>query len=334
MGLRAGSGKADVKLNNAMHILVTGGAGCIGSELVSTLLTHGHSVCVFDNLSSGKLEHIEPFMGNPAFQFQEGDMLDRDAVGKAVAGVDFVYHLAANPDVKYTPGDATNKDLEQNTLATYYLLEAMRLAGIRKLAFSSTSAVYGISERQPIPEDNPLRPISLYGATKMSCEGLISAFAHLFEMQVWIFRFANVVGSRVRKRGRTVISDFIHKLRQDSSYLEILGNGRQAKSYLVDTDCIDAMLFCVANAGEQYNVYNLGCDDQLDVISIAHMVVEGLGLGQTEFRFTGGEGGWLGDVPRFTLDVSRLNALGWRARYSSREAVAMTIAGLLRQTAG
>ncbi len=312
-----------------MRILVTGGAGCIGSELATALLEQGHTVLALDNLSSGKIEHLEGLRTQAGFSFLEADLLDPAALRQAVAGQDFVYHLAANPDVKYTPGDATNKDLEQNTLATYHLLEAMRLEGVRKIAFSSTSAVYGISEKQPIPEEQPLRPISLYGATKASCEAMLSAFGNLFEMQVWVFRFANIVGGKVRKRGRTVISDFILRLRENPRHLQILGNGKQAKSYLLNSDCIQAMLFCVEKAQGPFNVFNLCCDDQLDVTTIGHMVTEAMGLKDVEFSYTGGEGGWLGDVPRFTLDPSRLNELGWKARYSSREAVALTIRDLL-----
>jgi UDP-glucose 4-epimerase len=314
-----------------MKILVTGGAGCIGSDLAAALLEQGHTVTAYDNLSSGKSEHIEALKPHPRFRFVEADMLDRPALSQAVAGQEMVYHLAANPDVKYSPGDPTTKDLEQNTLATHGLLDEMRLAGVKRLAFSSTSAVYGISERLPIPEDQPMKPISLYGATKLSCEATIAAFQNLFEMQCWVFRFANIVGDKVRKRGRTVISDFIYKLQQNPAELEILGNGQQAKSYLLSQDCVNAMLYCVEHAREGYNVFNLGCDDQLSVNEIARMVCEALGLADVRFRYTGGEGGWPGDVPQFKLDVSRLNKLGWRASRGSREAVGWTIGRLVEQ---
>jgi UDP-glucose 4-epimerase len=314
-----------------MKILVTGGAGCIGSDLAGALLDRGDTVTVYDNLSSGKSEHVAGYEGNPRYRMIEGDMLDRAALRDAVRGQELVFHLAANPDVKFTPGDPTDKDLEQNTLATYYLLEAMRLEGVRKLAFSSTSAVYGISDRQPIHEDQPMKPISLYGATKLGCEAMIAAFQNLFEMQCWVFRFANIVGDKVRKRGRTVISDFIHKLRQNPGELEILGNGKQAKSYLLSRECVEAMLYCVEHAKDGYQVYNLGCDDQLSVDAIAGMVVEAMGLKNVQLRYTGGEGGWPGDVPQFRLDVSRLNALGWKAGMGSREAVGWTIERLVRQ---
>lgn len=308
--------------------LVTGGAGCIGSDLAAVLLERGCEVLVLDNLSSGKLEHIEPLLGNPRLEFIEGDLLDRDTVDQAMRGVDMVYHLAANPDVKFTPGDPTDKDLQQNTLATYHVLEAMRQRGVGRLAFASTSAVYGISE-QPIPEDFAPRPISLYGATKLGCEGLICAFSNLFEMRCWIFRFANVVGAKVRKRGRTVISDFIHRLRENPRRLTILGNGRQAKSYLLAGECISAMLHVIEHAEDPVNIYNLGCDDSLPVTAIADMVVEAMGLSGVEYSFTGGEGGWPGDVPRFMLDVTALRRLGWQAAHNSEQAVRIAIGEIL-----
>lgn len=314
-----------------MRVLVTGGAGCIGSDLAAALLDEGHDVTVFDNLSSGRSEHIEPLRSNPRFSFQEGDLLDPAAVRAAVDGAGFVYHLAANPDVKYQPGDPTDRDLQQNVLCTYNLLEAMRVAGVARLAFASTSAVYGISEIQPIPESAFLpRPISLYGASKLGCEALLSAFQHLFGMQCWIFRFANIVGPKVRKKGRTVIGDFIARLRDDPTRLRILGDGKQAKSYLSSGECVEAMLFAVRHATEPMNIFNLGSSDSLQVTRIADLVVEAMGLDGVRYEFTGGEGGWPGDVPRFVLDVNAINRLGWKARLSSEEAVRLAVAATLR----
>jgi UDP-glucose 4-epimerase len=270
-------------------------------------------------------------LDQPGFGFSESDLLDRGSLDVIIQGTDIVYHLAANPDVKFVPGDRTDRDLEQNTLGTYNLLEAMRLHNVRKLAFASTSAIYGISEKLPIPEEQPPRPISLYGATKLGCEALICAFSHLFDMQCWILRFANVVGPKVRKKGRTVISDFICRLRENSRELVILGNGQQAKSYLLTQECIDAILYIVAHAQEPLNIFNLGCEDSLPVTRIADMVVQAMGLSQVKYRYTGGEGGWPGDVPRFRLDVTRLNRLGWRARHSSEQAVQIAINAILEQ---
>jgi UDP-glucose 4-epimerase len=313
-----------------MKTLVTGGAGCVGSDLAAALLARGEEVVVVDNLSSGKLEHIEPLRANPRFQFIEADLENFSAVASAMKDICIVYHLAANPDVKFSHGDATDKDLRQNLICTYNVLEAMRAAGVRKLAFSSTSAVYGISPVQPIPESAFVpEPISLYGATKLGCEAMISAFRNLFDWQCWIFRFANIVGPKVRKTGRTVIGDFIVRLRENPRKLTILGNGKQAKSYLLSEECIDAMLFLVDHANEPLNIYNLGSDDSLPVTRIADMVVDALGLKNVEYEFTGGEGGWPGDVPAFRLDPSKLNRLGWKARHNSEQAVRIAIQSTL-----
>lgn len=313
------------------RILVTGGAGCIGSDLVGELLGRDARVTVIDNLSSGKLEHIQPMLGNPRFRFVEADLLDGGALDGAMRDIDMVFHLAANPDVKFVPGDATDKDLKQNTLATYQVLESMRQHGVKRLAFASTSAVYGLSEIQPIPEDAPAHPISLYGATKLACEALIGAFQHLFGLECWILRFANIVGPKVRKTGRTVIGDFVARLSEDPRRLRILGNGRQAKSYLSSQECVEAILFAVEHAPG--GVFNLGCSDSLPVHRIAQMVVDAMGLDCVHFEYTGGEGGWPGDVPRFLLDVTRINRLGWRARHTSQQAVAMAIEATLEEMA-
>jgi UDP-glucose 4-epimerase len=313
-----------------MRTLITGAAGCIGSDLAEALVARGEDVVGIDNLSSGKMEHLAAVAGKSNFRFVKGDLEEWSAVDDVMRGVDFVWHLAANPDVKFSEGDATDKDLRQNTLCTYNVLEAMRRHGAGRLAFSSTSAVYGVSKQQPIPENAAFPyPISLYGATKLSCEALIAAFQNLFGMQCWIFRFANIVGPKVRKRGRTVIGDFILKLRQDPRKLVILGDGKQAKSYLLSEECVEAMLFVVEHARAPLNVYNLGCDDSLEVTAIAAMVAEAMGLGGVEYEFTGGDGGWPGDVPRFRLDVTAINRLGWKARHNSAEAVSRAIRSTL-----
>jgi UDP-glucose 4-epimerase len=309
-----------------MKTLVTGGAGCIGSDLAAELLSRGDEVVVVDNLSSGKLEHIDPLRRNPRFTFVEGDLEDPALVPSVMDGIATVYHLAANPDVKFSPGDATDKDLRQNVICTYNVIEAMRRAGVRRLAFSSTSAVYGVSPLQPIPESGFYpQPISLYGATKLGCEAMISAFQNLFGWQCWIFRFANIVGPKVRKKGRTVIGDFVVRLRENPHKLTILGDGKQAKSYLLSQECVDAMLFIVDHAQEPLAIYNLACDDSLQVTRIADMVVEAMGLRDVAYEFTGGEGGWPGDVPRFRLSPVKLNQLGWKAQYNSEEAVRLAI---------
>ena len=314
-----------------MKILVTGGAGCIGSDLAEALAARGDQVRVVDNLSSGKLEHITPLRSRPGFEFIEGDLEDPAVTDQAMSGIEMVYHLAANPEVKFVEGDPTDKDLRQNTICTYNVLEAMRKRGTRKLVFASTSAVYGISPVQPIPESASFpRPISLYGATKLACEAMISAFSHLFGIDSWIFRFANIVGPKVRKKGRTVIGDFISRLRENPEKLLILGDGWQAKSYLLSEECVAAMLFAVEHARGPLNIYNLGSEDWLRVTDIADMVVSAMGLSGVVYEFTGGESGWPGDVPRFRLDVSAINKLGWKAQRNSAEAVQQAIESTIR----
>jgi UDP-glucose 4-epimerase len=316
-----------------MRTLVTGVAGCIGSDLAEALVARGDFVTGIDNLSSGKMEHLSGLRGHQNFRFIEGDLEDPAAVQAAMQDTEFVWHLAANPDVKFTPGDPTDKDLHQNLICTYNVLEAMRRLDVKRLAFSSTSAVYGVSKIQPIPEDAPFpQPISLYGATKLACEAMLSAFQSLFGFECWIFRFANIVGPKVRKRGRTVIGDFIVRLTEDPGKLLILGDGKQAKSYLLSSECIEAMLFAVEHTKAPLNVYNLGCNDSLQVTVIADLVVEAMGLSGTKYEFTGGEGGWPGDVPRFLLDVSAINRLGWKARNNSRQAVVSAIQSTLTLT--
>lgn len=313
-----------------MKALVTGGAGCIGSDLAEALVARGDQVLAVDNLSSGKIEHIAGLRNSPNFTFREGDLEDFGFTLAAMADVDIVYHLAANPDVKFVAGDATDKDLRQNTICTYNVLEGMRRAGVKKLAFSSTSAVYGISPVQPIPESAFFpEPISLYGATKLACEAMISAFRNLFDFECWIFRFANIVGPKVRKKGRTVVGDFIARLQENPRRLKILGDGQQAKSYLLSEECVEAMLFAIEHAREPLNIFNLGCSDSLQVTRIAELVVDAMGLSGVEYDFTGGEGGWPGDVPRFRLDVSKINRLGWKARHTSEQAVRIAIESVL-----
>ena len=303
-----------------LPVLVTGGAGCIGSELVKELLKK-HDVTVLDNFSSGKKEHIEEFIGNPSFTLIEGDVLDKDVLDTATKGKDIVFHLAANPDIKFIPGERTDKDLEQNTIATHRVLDAMQKNNVRKIVFSSSSVVYGKADKMPTPEDyGPLKPTSLYGASKVACEGLISAYCSMFGMKGWIFRFANIVGDKSRKKGRTVISDFIYKLRQNPSELEILGDGKQSKSYMLVDDCVSGMLFALEHAHDDVNIFNLSTTDAITVDRIAEIVTEEIGL-TPEIKYTGNSGGWPGDITRFLLDTAKLKKLGWATRYTSVEAV-------------
>ena len=303
-----------------MKTLVTGGAGCIGSEAVCRLLERG-KVVIVDNLSSGKIEHIEKFLDNKDFRLVEADITSDDLTGH-LDGVDMVFHLAANPDIKFSDGDRTDKDLNQNTIATYNVLDAMQKTGVKKIAFSSSSVVYGKADRIPTPENyGPLKPTSLYGASKLACEALVSAYCNMFGMQGWIFRFANIVGDKSRKKGRTVVSDFIFKLRNDPTCLEILGDGRQSKSYLLVDECVDGMIFAVDHSNDPVNIFNLGTKDAITVDEIAKIVINEMGLKNVKISHTGSSGGWPGDITNFLLDVTKLEKLGWSSRHNSAESV-------------
>ena len=311
----------------AMRHFVTGGAGFIGSHLVDRLLKDpGNSVTVYDNLSSGREDFIRHQFGNKRFRFVKGDLLDLPAVREALKGSEFVHHLAANPDIRL--GTAVPEtDLRQGTIATFNLLEAMRATGVSKVAFSSSSVVYGEAEKIPTPEDfGPLVPISLYAASKLGAEGLVTAYCHSFDMQCWIFRFANVIGPRST---HGVIFDFINKLKKDPHELEILGDGKQRKAYLTVDDCVDAMLYVIGRAQDTVNIFNLGCEDQVNVTRIAEIIREEMGLPGATFRYTGGERGWKGDVRAMLLSIDRLKALGWKPATTSEQAVRMAVrAGL------
>ncbi len=309
-------------------ILITGGAGFIGSHLVDALLP-GNKVTVLDNFSSGKMEHIAHNLSDSNFEVIEANLLDPLALEKIVEGKDIVFHLAANPDVKLGAKD-TRVHLDQNVLATYNLLEAMRKAKVRCIAFTSTSTVYGEAEVVPTPEDyGPLKPISLYGASKLSCEALISSYCHTFEMQSWIYRFANIVGERGT---HGVLVDFIRKLRKNPKELEILGSGRQRKSYLEVKDCVNAMIHCVDRSKEETNIFNIGSFDSLDVTEIADIVVERMGLSKVTYRYTGGVDGrgWKGDVKVMQLAIDRISGIGWAPRHSSAESIRAAVDALLR----
>jgi len=311
-----------------MKCFVTGGAGFIGSHLTDRLVSEKNHVTVFDNLSVGKIEFLKKNISNRNFKFIQADLLNLDEVKKAMNGHDIVFHLAANPETRLGI-ENTELDLKQETIVTYNVLEAMRSNGINKIVFSSSGTVYGEVPFVPIKEDHgPLFPISLYGAGKLASEGLISAFCGTFEMQAWIYRFANIVGPRTT---HGVIRDFIEKLKLNSSVLEILGDGNQSKPYLHVEDCIDGILFGVNNAHEKINVFNLGCTSTSDVKTIAQILVDEMGLKDTVFKYSGGNRGWPGDVPKFRCNVEKITKLGWEAKFVSDEAVRMAVKEILAE---
>jgi UDP-glucose 4-epimerase len=285
-------------------------------------MERGLKVTVIDNLSSGKLSNLSSWFGNPRFKFIRGDLLNPHDLKDALKGCEVVFHLAANPDVKIGAFN-TRVDYEQNILATYNLLEVMRETGeCKKIVFTSTSTVYGEAEKMPTPEDyGPLKPISLYGASKLACEALISGYSHLFGFKSVICRLANIVGSR---SGHGVIYDFIRKLRSNPNRLEVLGDGTQRKSYLYIKDCVEAILIASEKSVEQVEVYNIGSEDTVDVATIADIVIREMGLKSVEVCYTGGvDGGrgWKGDVKEMLLDISKIKRLGWKPKLNSREAV-------------
>ena len=308
---------------------ITGGAGFIGSHLVDKLVKKGWHVTVYDDLSSGKREFIKGHIGKKYFQFIKADLLDLQKLKKSIAGHDIVFHLSANPDIRRGIR-FTDIDLKQNTVVTYNILESMRQAGIKEIVFASTSTIYGEPNVMPTPEDyGPLYPISLYGASKLACEALCTSFSHTFEMKCWIFRFANIVGGRGT---HGLIYDFIAKLRKNPKELEILWDGKQTKSYLLVDDCVDAILYVHEHSKEQFNVFNLGSNDRLNITAIAKVLIEKMGLKHAKMSFTGGKRGWPGDVPQMSLSVEKLNKLGFKSRHSSREAVEIAIDRMLKET--
>jgi len=308
-----------------LRVFVTGGAGFIGSHLVDALMGKGYVVTVYDNLSSGRMDFIEHHIGKKNFSFIEADLLDQKKLEECLEGYDVVFHLAANPDVRL--GVEKPDVAKQDIIATYNLLDVMRLKNVKRIVFSSSSTVYGETPPISLSEDyGPLLPISVYGAAKLASEGLVSSFCHTFDMQAWIFRFANVVGLRCT---HGVIFDFINKLKKNPEELEILGDGRQRKSYLYVSDCVDGMLFGFENAKDQINLFNLGSDGATEVNRIAEMVVDEMKLRDVRFKYTGGKRGWKGDVPRFQFDISKIKKLGWKPKYNSDDAVRMAINDLL-----
>lgn len=299
-------------------IIVTGGAGFIGSHLIDRLLLRGDEVIVIDNLSSGKMDFLKEHIENPDFKFIRLDLLDMEELKKYVKNADAVFHLAANPDVRLGVSD-TRVHLEQNIIATYNLLEAMRINKIQNLLFTSTSTVYGEALLIPTPEEyGPLVPISLYGASKLACEALITSYCSTFDMNCWLFRFANIVGPRGT---HGIIVDFINKLRNNPVSLEILGDGKQRKSYLQVYDCIEAILFAMENSNEMVNIFNIGSEDTISATEIGEIIVEEMGLKDVKFNYTGGSRGWKGDVPKMMLSIDKIRSLGWKPVHNSEKSV-------------
>jgi UDP-glucose 4-epimerase len=301
--------------------LITGCAGFIGSSLTDRLLAAGHEVVGYDNFSTGREQFLASARAAASFQLVRGDVLDTAALARAMRGAECVFHLAANADVR--SGTAhPYKDLEQNTLGTHSVLQAMRQAGVRKIVFSSTGSVYGEAAVIPTPENAPF-PVqtSLYGASKLAGEGLIAAYCAGFGLQAWIFRFVSILGERYT-HGH--VFDFYRQLHADPTRLRVLGNGLQRKSYLYVQDCIDAMLLALAQADEEVNIFNLGHDTYCEVNDSIAWICAALGL-TPQIEYGGGDRGWVGDNPFILLDISRIRKLGWQPVLTIQEGINKTL---------
>lgn len=317
-----------------MRVVVTGGAGFLGSHLVERLVAAGHDVVVLDNLSTGSLDNLRRVLGR--VEVRVGDVKDPGTCLEALRGADAVYHFAANPEVRVSTVEP-RVHFEENVRATFNVAEASRVSGsVRTLVFASSSTVYGDARVIPTPEDHELRPISVYGASKAAAEVILHSYSQLYGIRVVVLRYANIVGPRSR---HGVIYDFLVKLSRDPTVLEVLGDGRQRKSYLYVDDAVEATLLAAERSPGGFSVYNVGNEDWIEVSEIARIVVEVLGL-RPRLVFAGGtpDGrGWPGDVKFMLLSVERIKSLGWRPRYTSAEAVRLAARalagelGLLRQ---
>jgi len=304
-----------------LRVLVTGAAGFIGSNMVDRLLSAGHSVVGFDNFSTGQRRFLESAIGHPQFTMHEVDLLDRNNLTRAMKGAELVVHFAANADVRFGI-EHPRKDLEQNTIATWNVLEAMREQSCKRIVFSSTGSVYGEPEIFPTPETCPF-PVqtSLYGASKLAAEGLIQAYCEGFGMRGYIFRFVSILGERY-SHGH--VFDFYQQLASHPEHLHVLGNGHQRKSYLYVQDCIDAILTALDRAECKVNIFNLGTDEYCEVNDSIGWICDYLCV-HPKLTYSGGERGWIGDSPFILLDCSRIRALGWRPRLTIQEAILATI---------
>ena len=307
-----------------MRMLVTGGSGFIGSHLVERLLNEGHEVIVVDNFSTGQKAFLNDVISSKQCQLISGDLLDEDFLNTVMRKVEFVWHLAANADVRYGT-KYPRRDLEQNTIATFNVLESMRKNGVRNIAFSSTGSVYGDAPVIPTPEDCPFpEQTSLYGASKLACEGLVSAYCEGFDMHGWIFRFVSILGERYT-HGHVV--DFFGQLQNHPGQLNILGDGEQRKSYLYVHDCIDAMLVAIKVKQKRVEILNLGTDEYINVNDSVGIITSALGFSPAR-TYSGGDRGWVGDSPFIFLDCTRIRSLGWSPRHSIREGIIKTVTWL------
>jgi UDP-glucose 4-epimerase len=306
---------------NIDRAFVSGGAGFIGSHIVDRLVRDGAKVKIYDNFSTGQEQFICHHAGNPKVRIVRADVLDCERLKKEMADCNFVFHLQANADVRGGM-QLPRVDLEQNTIATWNILDAMRINNIRHIVFASSATVYGEPDIFPTPESYAPVQTSLYGASKLAGEAMIQAYAEYFGITCYIFRFVSWIGERYT---HGVIFDFVEKLCANNRVLEVLGDGKQRKSYLDVTDGVNGIFYAVQHAKGRKNVFNLGHDKLMNVLDLAEIVVAELGLKEVRYLTTGGERGWLGDSPFVHLDTSKLKALGWQPQVSIEEGIRNTV---------
>ncbi len=308
-----------------MKCIVTGGAGFIGSNLVDLLVSQNHEVVIIDSMVAGRFENLKDVRSNVTLI--KKDLL-RNGWQESFKGVDRVYHIAADPDVR---GSArkSKEVFENNVTATVCVLEAMKEYNVKEIVFTSTSTVYGEATVIPTPETySPMIPISIYGASKLACEAMISSYAATYGWRAWVYRFANIIGKRST---HGVIYDFVQKLRANPKELEILGDGSQSKSYLSVEECVKAMVFAPTISHDTFDLFNIGSEDWVSVKRIAELVAEEMNLPNVTFKFTGGDRGWIGDVPKMRLGVDKLKSFGWTPGITSEDAVRAAIRATLNE---
>jgi len=312
-----------------MKVLVTGGAGFIGSHIVDRLVIDGYRVRVVDNLSSGRLENLKHWLNSKGVELLVGDLREPEVALKAIDGVNVVFHFAANPEVRLSTTDPETH-FTNNIVATFNVLEAMRRRGVEEIVFASSSTVYGEPETVPVGEDAPLKPISVYGASKAACENIIHSYTKLYGIKAVVLRYANIVGPRLR---HGVVWDFINKLLVDRRRLEILGDGRQVRSYMRVEDAVEATMIAWRKSKRDFEVYNIASEDWITVDDVADIVLDVMGLKDVEkvYRPMLHGIGWPGDVKKVALRIDRLRMLGFKPKMKSREAIARTIVELLRE---
>ncbi len=317
-----------------MDILVTGGAGFIGSHVVDTLVSQGHNVVVVDNLSSATTDYIKPHIDSGRVKFFQKDIRDLDFLLDDLPPISMIYHLAADPNVQMSVGNPV-ESYDINVTGTLNLLEAMRQRDIPRMFFASSGGtLYGEVETFPIPESEPLRPISPYGASKAASEMYLSAYAGAYGLKIVSGRYANIFGPR---SNHGVTYDFFYKLKDDPSHLEILGDGTQQKSYLFVSDCVEASLLLGSRLDSQkraYDYFNVGSEEWFTVTELAQILVEVMGLSDVQFEYTGGDRGWVGDVPKVLLEVKKIKTLGWESMVPFKDGVKLYVEWLASYSEG